>query len=198
MSAFAISKWFIWPLLRIFIRKIDGIKNIPKGPCVVVCNHASLIDGVILTFLFAWHKKRLRSILTKKHFNNWFWNLVLVKWGKAIRVNGSVHEAIKALKKGDYIVIFPEGKRTYTGKIGKVKHTGSGMLALLTKKSILPVAMNTFNWWNRHHKFPNFKRNIKIIIGKPKKYNLKSTKANAKKVTDAVMKEVKKLKCMIS
>ncbi len=198
MTAFAISKFIIWPVLRLFIKKIDGIKNIPKGPCIVICNHASIIDGVIITFLMAWFKKkRVRSILTKESFKSCFWNLLLVKWAKAIRVNGSVNKAVNALKKGDSILLFPEGTRSFTGKIGRVKHNGSGMLALLSKKPILPVAMNTFFWWNRLNKLPNFKKNIKINIGKPKVFNLKSNKANARKVTQGMINEVKKLKCMI-
>ena len=195
---FPIAKYIIWPLLSLFVKKIDGLENISNKPCVIVCNHGSLIDGVLVIFMLAYKKnKRVRTIAIKTTFTGWFWNM-LFKWTGAIRVNGSVSKAVAALNKGDDVLIFPEGGRTYTGEIRDPKNTGAGMIALLAKAPVIPMAMNTFYWWSRHHKLPNFKRNIKIMIGKPKVFNLKPTKTNAKRVVRTLMKEVKRLKCMIT
>lgn len=192
--AFPISKYIIWPFFSIFIKKIEGLKNITDKPCVLVCNHSSYVDAVLVVFMIAWHKnKKVRSIATKKYFTGFFWNM-LFRWAGAIRVNGSVDKAVDALKKGDYVVIFPEGGRTFTGEISEVKNSGAGMMALLAKVPLIPVAMNTFNWWGRHHMLPNFKRNINLDIGKAKYFNLKPTKANARKVVRTMMKEVKRLR----
>jgi len=194
---FPISKYIIWPLLRLFIKKIDGLENIPDRSCVIVCNHGSLIDAVIMIFLIAWHKnKRVRSIAIKTHFTGWFWDM-LFKWAGAIRVNGSVQKAVKAAEKGANVLIFPEGGRTYTGEIREPKNTGAGMIALLAKAPVLPIAMNTFYWWSRYQKIPSFRRSIKIEIGKPKVFNLKPTRSNAKKVVRTSMKEVKRLRSLI-
>ena len=195
---YPISKYIIWPFLRLFIKKLEGVENIPDRPCVIACNHSSYIDAVIIIFLMAWYKnKRVRSIAIREHFTCWFWDAIF-KWAGAIRVNGSLEKAVKALKKGDSVLIFPEGARTYTGEMKKVEKTGMGVMTLLTKVPVLPMAMNTFNWWNRHQKIPNFKRNIKIKIGKPKTFkNLKPTKTNARRVVKTVMKEVKKLKSLL-
>jgi len=198
MSAFAISKFIIWPVLKLFIKRIDGVKNIPDKPCVIVCNHGSLIDAGLIIFMLAWYKnKRVRSIAIKTAFTGLFWDM-LFKWAGAIRVNGSVEKAIKALKKGDFVVVFPEGGRTYTGKIGRAKGTGAGIMALRANVPVLPIAMNTFEFWNRYQKLPNFKKIIKIKIGEAKYYKLKTTKTNARRVVKDAMKEVKKLKCTIS
>jgi len=195
--AFLISKFIVWPFLKLFIKRIEGLENIPDKPSLIVSSHSSLIDGVVLLFLLAWHKnKRARAVVTKTEFTGLFWNMIF-KWAGAIRVNGSVSKAVKVLKEGGHVIIFPEGGRTYTGEVSEAKKTGAGMIALLAKVPVVPVAMNTFSWWNRYQKIPCFKRNIRIIIGKPMKFRAKPTKANAKKAVKEMMKKIKRLKNQI-
>ncbi len=190
---YPISKIILWPFFKIFIKEIKGLNNLPKGKFILAANHASLVDGPILIFLTAKYcNKKLRLISIKRAYNNWFWNCVFNHFG-AIRVNGSLDKAIKAIKQGDCIGLLPEGTRSYTGKIGKVKHSGLGVLALKTKLPVVPVAMKSFDFWNRLHKFPSFKRNIKINIGKPLKFKKKFTKANTKFVINKTMSEIKRL-----
>ena len=189
---YAISKRIIWPILRLFINKIEGLENLPDKPFILVSNHSSYADGVLLIMLVAWYKnKQLRTFAVKEDFTGPIWNWLFNHFG-AIRVNGSLKKGVNAIKKDKTpLCIFPEGGRTSTGKVQKVTHTGLGVLALETKAPVVPVAMNTFRWWSRHRKLPTLRRNINIIIGKPKKYRLKNTKANARKIVAKVMKEVK-------
>ncbi|MBW3019224.1 1-acyl-sn-glycerol-3-phosphate acyltransferase [Candidatus Woesearchaeota archaeon] len=180
-------KLILWPL-RIFIKRIDGLENLPKGRCIIAANHASYIDPVLLMMIL---NQKLRFLVTKDpRFNSWWWNFWFNYFG-AIRVNGSVEKAVKAAKK-DCIGIFPEGGRTPNGVIQPAKHTGLGVIALETKLPVVPVGTNTFWFWSRHNKWPSFRRCIKVSIGKPMKFRMKLTKQNAKKVVNLVMKEVKK------
>ena len=188
---YAISKLVFWPVLSLFIRKIEGLENLPKKPFIMVANHSSYIDGVIMIFLVAWHRNlQLCAFATNQKFLGPFWNALFNHFG-AIRVNGGMEKAIKALKQGKCIGLFPEGQRTYTGGVQKVTHTGLGVLALLSKAPVVPVGLNTYKFWNRKQLLPNLKTNIKIIIGKPMKF--KGKISQAKKVVKTAMKEVSRL-----
>lgn len=190
---YPISKLVMWPVLSLFIKKIDGLKNLPDKPFILVANHASYIDGLIMIFLTAWHRNRqLCYLATNEKFLGFFWSTIFNHFG-AIRVNGSIRKALDALKQGKCIGVFPEGARTYTGEIQKVHHTGLGVLALLGKIQVVPVGLNTFSFWNRYDKTPNFKRNIIVTIGRPIKFDQKPTEQNYKRVVQQTMKEVKKL-----
>lgn len=190
---YSFSKLVFWPLLSLFIKKIEGIENLPRKPFILVANHSSYIDPVILIFLMAWHRNmQLCTFATNEKFLGPFWNMLFNHFG-AIRVNGGMEKAVKALKQGKCIGLFPEGQRTYTGNVQKVTHTGLGVLALLSKAPIVPVGLNTWHFWNRYKAIPNFKRNITIQIGKPMAFKQKPTKQNFKKVTQTAMKEVKRV-----
>ncbi len=190
---YPISKLVFWPLLSLFIKRIDGLKNLPKKPFIFASNHSSYIDGVILIFLVAWHRNmQLCAFATNEKFLGPFWNMMFNHFG-AIRVNGSMEKALEALKQGKSMGIFPEGGRTYAHKLNPIKHTGLGVLALLSKKPVVPVAMNTWHFWNRYQTIPNFKSNIKITIGKPIRFKGKLNKKTARKVINTVWKEVKRL-----
>ncbi len=190
---YPISKLVIWPILSLFIKKIEGLDNIPNKPFIMVANHSSYIDGVLLMFLVAWHKnKQLCVFATNEKFLGSFWNTLFDHFG-AIRVNGSMPKALKALKQGKSMGIFPEGGRTYAHKLNPIKHTGLGVLTLLSKKPVVPVAMNTWHFWNRYQTIPNFKKNIKITIGKPMQFKGKPDKKTVRKVINTAWKEVKSL-----
>jgi len=190
---YSFSKIVFWPLLSLFIKKIDGIENLPQKPFIIAASHSSYIDPVILIFMLAWHRNmQLCTFATNEKFLGPFWNTLFNHFG-AIRINGSIEKARAALKQGKSVAVFPEGQRTFTGDVQKVTHTGLGVLALLNKVTVVPVAMNTWHFWNRYHLLPNFRRDIAITIGKPMTFNQKPTKQNFGKVTQTVMKEVKRL-----
>ena len=190
---YPISKVVLWPILSLFIKQIKGIENLPDKPFIMAAHHESYIDGVILMFAVAWHKnKQLCYFATNEKFTGPFWNILFNHFG-AIRVNGSMEKGIKAIRSGKCMGIFPEGGRTYTHELQPVKHTGVGVLALLTKAPVVPVGLHTYSFWNRYQLLPNFKRNITINIGKPLTFKAKATPKNVKKTIKTIWKEVKKL-----
>ncbi|OYT32869.1 hypothetical protein DRJ22_02585 [Candidatus Woesearchaeota archaeon] len=188
-----VSKNLFWPLIRFFIKDLKGIDNLPDKRFILASSHSSFIDAPLLIFMVArYRNKRLRFLATKTSFTGIFWKFLFKHFG-AIRVNGSVEKAVKALRKGDCVGIVPEGARSYSGRIGKATHSGLGVIALKTGLPVVPVALKTFDFWNRFHKLPSFKRNIKVNIGKPMYFKRKLTKKNARFVVSAVMKEIKRL-----
>jgi long-chain acyl-CoA synthetase len=190
---YAISKHIFWSIIRLFIKRIDGIENIPNSPFIIASNHQSYIDAVILIFLCAYHKNvKLYTFATDKKFTGPIWNALFEHFG-AIRIGGATEKGLEKLKQKQALAIFPEGERTYTGEVKTPTHYGLGVLALNSKAPVVPVGIWTYNFWNRYNAFLNFKKNIRITIGKPITFKLARNKTNYKKATLTVMKEVKRL-----
>lgn len=190
---YAISKYIFWPVISLFVKRLNGLENLPKPPFIIAANHQSYIDAVVLLFLCAYYKNiKLYTFATDVKFTGLIWNALFEHFG-AIRVGGATTKGLEKLKEGQALAIFPEGERTYTGEMKTVKHYGLGVLALNSKAPIVPVGIWTYNFWNRYEKFLNFKKNIRITIGKPIKFKLPKTQANYKKATLTAMKEVKRL-----
>ena len=46
---YIISKWIIPPIYKLWLRKVEGIENIPKDkPFIVAANHTSYYDALLL------------------------------------------------------------------------------------------------------------------------------------------------------
>ena len=104
--------------------------------------------------------------------------------------------ALKYLKKGEPIGIFPEGRRSPNGKLQKAKN-GAAKIALTAKIPILPIGMvDSYYLWPKGKTFPKIKKRIRMNIGKPMyfdKYYGKINKKNLRLVTNTIMKEIARL-----
>ena len=67
---------------------------------------------------------------------------------------GGIKETLKRLKKGETVVLFPEGTRTLDGRVGELK-PGFVALARRGKVPILPAAVDgAYDAWPRSSHFP--------------------------------------------
>ncbi len=150
--------WFFSGALLLFGRAyfkwdISGLENLPSlGPCVLVANHRSYLD--ILIIAIALEKKRLfyRScwVIGKTTYRNPFLRILFIT-APLIVVNGTVKKAEAALKAGKIVVIFPEGFyawRKFCYEHGKEKErpvrqigTSAAILGLKTGYPIIPVGI---------------------------------------------------------
>ena len=146
---------------------VSGKENIPAHPCIVMANHQSTWETMALCSLLpplAWVVKRELFMIP------------IFGWGLAlthpIAINrGTGHKAVEQLvkqgkaklKRGRWIMIFPEGTRTAPGTKRNFK-IGGALLAAQSGAPILPIAHNSGNYWARKKltKKPGI---IKIIIG---------------------------------
>ena len=75
-------------------------------------------------------------------------------------------ETLKRLKRGELVVIFPEGTRTENGQCGNLK-TGFCMLARKANVPLVPVAIaGAFEVWPRNKRFPRLAR-MCLVAGEP-------------------------------
>jgi 1-acyl-sn-glycerol-3-phosphate acyltransferase len=166
-------KIFLAPLVKwLFIKEIKGKKNIPQRNFILVSNHQSYLDIIFDAYLCV--PRRFHFIGQIEGFKpplKWFIAAVYFLSG-VIPLNRKddysrekvIQEAIKILKKGDILVIYPEGRRSVNGEIQEGKW-GVARIFLKTGTPILPVGVKgAFELMPPHGKL-KIKRIVKMNIG---------------------------------
>lgn len=181
---------------KCFGTKVIGLENIPKsGPLILACNHVSNFDPVVMGGFAA--KRRHSIYMAKKEVLSWpIIGKMLKHYGFIFidrkRKGGDLHslkEALKVLKEGESLALFPEGTRSKTGQMGKAK-AGIGFLVYHSGAPVVPIRVIDTN------KLP-FTWGPKVIFGQPFKIEADDTrpiKEQYQEFADKVMNEIKKLK----
>ena len=166
-------------LLSVLYRKqVVGLENIPKDQgCVVVSNHVSWIDGVLLLWIMP---RNVRFVVDGGNFKNPVLKFLAGSFDTIFMAANpkSIGRALKAgregVKSGDLIGIFPEGTLTRTGQLQTFKPGYQKMLKG-TDGSILPIYMEgmwgsifSHSGGKLFFKWPDkFRRRLTLHIGKP-------------------------------
>ena len=147
----------------------SGLHNIPvEGGVLVVSNHQSHFDPPLVgigcprrmnyvardtLFRFAPFGRLLSSVDS----------IPIDREGIGL---GGIKESLKRLKRGEMVLIFPEGTRSPDGEIHPFR-PGFTALAVRSKAALLPVAIEgAFQAWPRWKKFPGLGR-IRVHFGEP-------------------------------
>ena len=205
---YPIAKWIVPPIYKLWTRKVEGLENLPKNkPFILAANHASYYDALLLHVIVIPKLNRQVHALSNSRYWKIFPSGLIVEWGKCIPVyvgkekdikknEQSLKKALECLKKGNIIQIFPEGTRSYDGKIKK-GHSGVARLALKAKVPVIPVGIiDSDKVMPKGKFFPRFAR-CEVKIGKPmylkRYYGKKPDEKNLEEVTGKVMNEIAKL-----
>jgi 1-acyl-sn-glycerol-3-phosphate acyltransferase len=125
--------------------KVKGLENIdPKKAYIVVANHQSLADIIVMYKTRMQFKWVAKESLFKVPFIGWCLSLtkhIKLSRGSFGSVKKVYREAAYWLKNGLSVVFFPEATRSRTGKIGEFQN-GAFKLAIQEKKPILPVVID--------------------------------------------------------
>jgi 1-acyl-sn-glycerol-3-phosphate acyltransferase len=96
----------------------------------------------------------------------------LIQWFDAIPVErdglgiGGVKETLKRLKRGELVLMFPEGTRTVDGQVGPLK-PGFCLLARRAQVPLIPVGIDgAYDAWPRQQKLPRW-ASLRLCAGKP-------------------------------
>lgn len=143
-----IMRFLIWILSHTLYRVThENLNLIPKeGPAVLVSNHVSYVDALLLAGAI---RRPVRFIMFKPIYDIPVLNFVF-RTGEAIPINNrhddaqayavALEEIAQALRDGDLLCIFPEGKLTQDGEVGEFKK-GIETIIGTTPAPVVPVAL---------------------------------------------------------
>ena len=178
-----LMRFLSWVLVRTFYRlRARGIDHIPdEGAALVVCNHVSYMDALILA---ASIPRPVRFVMYYRIFN-----IPVMRWifrtAKAIPIAGAredpelmqraFDEIDAALADGQVVGIFPEGRLTSDGDIAAFK---SGVEKILQRRAVpvIPLALRGMwsSMWSRRDsrlgrmRVPRrFRADIEVVAGAP-------------------------------
>jgi 1-acyl-sn-glycerol-3-phosphate acyltransferase len=169
-----------WMLAHVIYRlNIRGRERIPKsGPAVLVCNHITFVDWLILSaatqrpIRFVMHYEFLRIPLTGRIFRD----------AKVIPIAGAKENAevldaaferiAEALKDGELVCIFPEGRLTRDGNLSPFRR-GIERIVATTPVPVVPLALDGLwgSWFSRYgkgplrHRFGHLWRPVSLSVG---------------------------------
>ena len=141
-----------WMLVHSIYRlRTSGIANIPEeGPALLVCNHQSLADALVIT---ASCRRPIRFVMYYSIFNVPVLRFIFRSM-KAIPIAGSKEapevleraydEIAAALADGQLVCIFPEGQLTRDGEIAPFR---PGLVRILERSPVPVVPMALSGLW---------------------------------------------------
>jgi acyl-[acyl-carrier-protein]-phospholipid O-acyltransferase / long-chain-fatty-acid--[acyl-carrier-protein] ligase len=174
-------KQFAGWLITLFVRSsyrvhVHSSEHFPQqGGCLVVCNHLSYSDGIIL----ASHLPRPGRFLVYRRYVDVPIIGLFLRAAGVIPVAAedsrrallaSIDAAVEAAKAGEVVVIFPEGKLTRSGQMDVFR---SGLERIAGRAGVPIVPAHLDGLWGtitsraRHYVSPRFLRPVHLRLGSP-------------------------------
>lgn len=175
---YVLTRSIVVPFMHLWFRwHIEGLEHIPKdGPAIVAFNHIAYLDPLALGYVVDRAGRRPRFLSKAELFQDRriAWILrgcgqIEVRRGTADAA-AALKNALEALRRGEVIVIFPEGTVTTDPDLHPMPpKTGAARLAVLSGAPLIPGAIwGTANVWpkgHRHRWTP--RQEIVVRIGEP-------------------------------
>ncbi len=145
-------RFVAWVLSHVAYRfRIRGDENIPlAGPAILVCNHVSFVDAVLL---MAASPRPIRFVMDHRIFKVPVLG-TLFRLAKAIPIapraqdpaayEAAFEAAAQVLRDGDLLGIFPEGGITRDGELQQFK---GGVMKILERQPVPVIPMALTNLW---------------------------------------------------
>lgn len=179
-----LMRFITWVLVNTLYRiRVDGMKHLPEtGPALLVCNHVSFMDPLIL---MANLRRPARFVMYYKIFQVPLLHFVF-KTAKAIPIAGQKEDPTvlqqafdavdAALADGEVVCIFPEGGLTKDGQIAPFR---SGVEKILARRPVPVVSMALRGLWGsvwsrrdsmlRRARLPRrFRARVELVVDAPR------------------------------
>jgi len=153
-----LMRFLAWLAINIVYRiRPSGIENIPNdGPAVVVCNHVSFMDPIILggsvsrPMRFVMHYKIFQMPFLSFIFRNAKAIPIASKAEDEALMNAAFEKVDAELAAGNIVCIFPEGGLTMDGEVQRFK---PGIEKIIARRPVpvIPVALGRLwgSWFSR-------------------------------------------------
>ena len=183
------TNWYLHLTCGIKVNVI-GQENLPSSPCVIVSNHQGQWETFSMQYLF----HPVCTLLKKEllYIPLWGWAMkmldpIAINRGKPKEaIVQTLDEGSDRLKKGLYVLLFPEGTRVKAGRVGKYARSGFE-LAKRNNVKILPLCHNSGDCWPAH-KFIKKPGTINLHIGEP--FFVEDSKKSAEEVQQWVERKL--------
>lgn len=152
------SLWvhFVLRSLKVFCKltyDVQGLENVPSTNCIVLAKHQSTWETIGLQTVF----RPVCFILKKELLRLPFWGwamaslepIAIDRSAKTAAIKQVLREGEERLRKGRWLILFPEGTRVAPGTRGRYGASG-GTLAKRSGYRVIPVAHNAGQFWPRH------------------------------------------------
>lgn len=178
-----------------------GSSNIPNEPFIIVANHQSFFDGLLVasslkfkqmnrTFFYA-KEKHLRNPLIKFFAKRN--NIIIMDLNHNLKE--SIQKMAEVLKRRKNLIIFPEGTRTVDGSLGDFKKTFA-ILSSELNVPIVPVSIQgAYEVLPRGKILPKLFRKIRIEYFKPIYPDGHTYDSLSDKVRSVIEEKLEKQKC---
>jgi 1-acyl-sn-glycerol-3-phosphate acyltransferase len=149
--------------------RLLGAENIPDKPCIVMSKHQSAWETLAFQVIFPPQVLVVKKELLRIPFFGWglaMLSPIAIDRSAATRALKQIEEqGIERLKQGFWVIIFPEGTRMKPGTKGTYQ-PGGAWLAIHSDAIVLPVALNSGEFWGRKA-FLKRPGTITVSIGRP-------------------------------
>jgi 1-acyl-sn-glycerol-3-phosphate acyltransferase len=147
-----LMRFLAWLLIHAVYRvEKSGLENIPEeGPALLVCNHVSFVDAIVI---MAACRRPIRFVMDHRIFKLPLLRFIF-RTGKAIPiasrkedpqlVERAFAEVARALRAGELVGIFPEGRITDSGEINPFR---PGLTRILEETPVPVVPMALRGLW---------------------------------------------------
>ena len=145
----------LWLLRVVGGTRVDfrGLENIPEGPLLIAAKHQSTLETLALTVPFDRFAYVLKRELMWIPLFGWYLGragMVPIDRSKGSRTMSALNEAaVKAIREGRQLIVFPEGTRRPAGAPPAYKQ-GLSHLYVVLGVPCLPIALNSGLYWRRH------------------------------------------------
>ncbi len=181
-------------ICRILARvTVEGLENIPKtGPFFLVPNHQSVLDPVFAQGpIFS---NDIYTIAKSTQFSGVFFRWLMPRINafptRRYRVDAqTVRTALRFLSEGKAVGVYPEGERTWDGRLQTIR---AGTVRLLLKGGVpvIPVGIDgSYDVWPRWSKTPR-RRPVTVRYGKPIFWGVHNSRSEREPVLAAATREL--------
>lgn len=168
----------LWVLFQCILRVVCsvlfdartwGLEKVPRrGAVLLVCNHQSYLDPILLTYRL---RRRVSYFAKSELFRNPVFGRMLRALGAfPVRIGAgdrdAMRQAISHLEAGELLQVFPEGTRSADGALSPIQ----GGVALMVQRAhatVIPAVVDgAFDAWPMHA--PMFRAHpVRMLYGDP-------------------------------
>jgi putative phosphoserine phosphatase/1-acylglycerol-3-phosphate O-acyltransferase len=188
----------LFPWVRI---SIDGLDNIPRrGPALLVANHRSYFDPLVIGYTLAKVGRPVRFLGKKEVLDAPVVGQVAralgtIRVDRATGSNEPLEAAAEALTSGELVAILPQGtiprgRAFYDPELRG--RWGAARLAAQTKVPVVPIGLwGTERVWPRSSRLPNVLAlghppTVQVRVGPPVELTYRSVEADTQRIMEAI------------